>query len=215
MKSNPIRLTKAMLRRGTLLLLQLSACAVLVARAGGVDNPSAGQDQLDPSATQTPKALPDDRRVNAGQLSKYDFKFVLDSSEASGMEIELGQLALQKSKTKSVQEFARESIKEHTKAIQDLRRLAMQKGERVSTNLAPRVIEASQTLSRSSDFDRAYIDKTINNIQNELRLYEEASSKGNDKEVKQYAADLIPIVEKRLEAAKALNPSVAVKIPSG
>jgi putative membrane protein len=148
-------------------------------------------------------------RVNAGQLSKRDFEFVQHAADAATSAIGLGQLALQKAESKQVQGLARTIVSDHQQELQDLRQLALQKGESVSTNAPPEAIQLSQSLSRRPDFDKAYVEQVIRDHRQHQRLAREAAANGDDAEVKRFANASLKRLEQHLATARALEGSAA------
>jgi putative membrane protein len=69
------------------------------------------------------------------QLSALDQQFVIDAAQGGMAEVQLGQLALERSRNPEVKQFARQMIQEHTRANERLMRLATQKGITPPTTL--------------------------------------------------------------------------------
>src|SRR6266498_115932 len=70
-----------------------------------------------------------------GQLSRKDFKFARDAAEGGLLEIKVSELAKQKATSPAVQQFADQMIQDHTKANNELKQLAMQKGATIPDKL--------------------------------------------------------------------------------
>src|SRR5437867_4902895 len=73
-----------------------------------------------------------------GQLSRKDYKFVRDAVQGGLLEVKLGELAKQKGASQKVQEFGDRMIKDHSKANDELKQIATQKGASVPDQLTRR-----------------------------------------------------------------------------
>jgi putative membrane protein len=75
----------------------------------------------------------------SSQMSALDNQFVMDAAHGGMAEVQLGQLALQRSTNPEVKRFAQQMIQEHSRANEELMRLATQKGITPPTDVGPNI----------------------------------------------------------------------------
>ncbi|AIR90904.1 DUF4142 domain-containing protein [Pseudomonas cremoricolorata] len=130
----------------------------------------------------------------------------VDEASAKGIaEIEAGKLALQKSQSADVKSFAQMMIDDHTKANQTLRGIAQQKGLKVATD-AELLDKAKKLILdiREESFDRSYANNQVNAHEKTIELFNEEVKDGKDAELKAFASETLPKLEKHLEEARKL-----------
>lgn len=137
-----------------------------------------------------------------------DQKFV-DKAVASGRaEIELSQLAIQKSPTPRIKEFAQKMVDEHTKSSMDLKTLAQSKGLVIPLEMDSEHTKALKKLQtmEGANFDAYYIDRMIEDHEKNVSLFAAASSdKKLDSQLQTFAERLLPELKEHLTHAKALG----------
>jgi len=92
-------------------------------------------------------------------LASGDRKFVNDAAQGGLAEVELGQLAAQKAQDPQVKQFGQRMVDDHTKANDELKRVASAKGLQVPSDLPrhdQREYDHLQKLS-GADFDREFM----------------------------------------------------------
>ena len=92
-----------------------------------------------------------------------DKTFVTESTEGSLAEVELGKLALKKSKNPEVVEFAQKMITDHTRLVNDMKPIADQMGVTLPEKVNIKHEQEVDRLSALSgdQFDKAYITAMV------------------------------------------------------
>ncbi|MGE8064105.1 DUF4142 domain-containing protein [Pseudomonas sp. NPDC089569] len=137
----------------------------------------------------------------------------VDKAAAGGIaEIEASRLALEKSQAADVKAFANMMISDHSKANDELAAIAKKNAIDVpnSTTLVKQAKEKILDL-RDESFDAAYANNQVKAHEQAIELFKkQADTVTDDKtpgamELKGFAQDMLPGLEKHLEMAKKLQ----------
>lgn len=142
------------------------------------------------------------------QLSPLDRQFIIDAAYGGVAEVQLGQLALQRSTNPEVKQFAQQMIRDHTQANNELMRIAQQKGVMPPTTPGPRYEAAMMRLREMSgaSFDRAYLNEGgVNGHLESEAVYRRQAALGQDPDLRAFAAKTLPIVQGHLQMGQAMT----------
>ena len=140
----------------------------------------------------------------ADEIRPQDF---IDQASAAGLaEIESARLALQKSQSPAVHNFAEQMIKDHTKANEDLKELAMNKQLEVASeaDLMNKAKAMILEMREGESFDQAYANNQVKAHEQVVELFTRASQSSTDSDVQKFAKDKLPTLQEHLEMAKKL-----------
>lgn len=144
---------------------------------------------------------------NQTTLSALDRLFIVEAAQGGLAEVSLGQLAAQRATNPTVRQFAQRMVTDHTRANQELVRLAAQKGVVPPQNLG-KYTAVMQRLSQLSgeSFDRAYLNEAgINaHVESEV-VYRRQTQLGQDRDLQAFAAKTLPVVQMHLRMAQNLE----------
>ena len=174
--------------------LTLVSTAVLALAAAGAQ----AQTAADPGMASTP----------AKSLSHKDSAFLKDASEANNAEVEASKVAVAQSGSADVKAFAQMMIDDHTKAEGELTGLAGQKAVKVSDkpSLAQRASIEVLSKRKGSSFDQHYAESIgVKAHQDTIKLFQKEADKGDDADVKAWAAKMLPALTHHLELAQSLK----------
>jgi putative membrane protein len=150
------------------------------------------------------------------KLASKDMKFVNDAATGGEIEVALGKVAADKGSTDEVKKFGQQMVDDHSKANDELKALASQKG----VDLAKAQEKAAKETKTKSDkmaklegaaFDKAYIDDMVKDHEKDVKEFQTASEKASDPDIKAFAAKQLPILQHHLEMAKDAQKSVSEK----
>lgn len=144
-------------------------------------------------------------RPNHTSISASDRQFVNEAAQGGMTEVKLGQLALQRASSNSVKQYAQRMIDDHTNANTELMNLATQKGITVPTNLNPKYQSLVTRMSKLSGtaFDREYMREAgVNSHRQQQALFQRQAQRGQDPQLKAFAAQTLPIVQQHLKLAQ-------------
>ncbi len=143
-------------------------------------------------------------------ISAEDF---VDEASAKGIaEIETARIALEKSNTNAVREFAQQMITDHTAANNELRQIAQRKNLDVADD-AELMNKAKAFILKQRDgesFDQAYANNQVVAHEQTIELFRDAT-RSQDAEIKVFATKTLPKLEQHLQKAKALQRTTGAK----
>jgi putative membrane protein len=169
-------------------------------RPGQMDPNQNGQGQMGQMGSSQPE-------MNA-QMS--DDTFLIETARGNMAEVELGQLAEQKSNNPEVKKFAERMVADHTKAGEELKQVASNKGVKLPQALNKKEEATKEKLAGLSgaQFDRAYMKDMVKDHADDVDEFQRESQNGQDPAVKNFAAQTLPTVESHLREAKTIEPQV-------
>lgn len=161
-------------------------------------------------AQPTPASGAADSSAAITKLNSEDRGFLTKAAESGYMEIAGGKLALQKSRSPQVKQFAQKMIDDHTKLGEQIQALVKKKGYETPTQ--PSLIQAAKLKAlelRDDGFDEAYGDEIgVDAHEDAIELFEEAAAHATDDDLKRFAADTLPRLKHHLDMARALRKAI-------
>jgi putative membrane protein len=132
--------------------------------------------------------------------------FVKDAAQGGMAEVQLGQLALKNSQNPEIKKFAQMMVDDHGKANAELKTLAGKKNYTVPTDIGSHksTLDKLQGL-KGADFDKAYVDEMVSDHESDVKAFQKQGESGSDPELKAFAAKTATVVQKHLEAIKAIQ----------
>jgi putative membrane protein len=142
-----------------------------------------------------------------------DQRFAAHAAMDSMAEIELGQLALDKSNDPKVREFANRMIQDHSKANMQLESIAKSAHVVLPAEPGEKLQMPMNKLSGLSDkaFDRAYAKAMVEDHEEAVKLFQQYQRESSNKELGAFAQQTLPILEKHLHMAQTLEKSLGGK----
>ena len=168
----------------------LTACtaalaAVLLLPANG-HGKTAASDKADPGATQ----------------------FLKEAASGGMAEVKLGGLAEQRAASDDVKNFGKRMVNDHTKANEDLKRVAAEKNVTLPSDVDHKDKEVYDRLSKLSGkaFDRAYMDLMVKDHEQDVAEFEKAA-RSKDPAVQAFAERTLPTLKDHLTDAQQIAAS--------
>ena len=144
----------------------------------------------------------------APSISNEDRDIMQDLAHAHHAELESARLALEKSKSERVRQFAQQMIDDHTQAQVDLQQLAQLKGVKLpqEANLAHKALSTAMRLLTADAFDRQYMTRMgINDNERTVELLQNAQKNVKDTELRTLLERQLAMTETHLMVARKLN----------
>ena len=188
-------------------ILVLGACAVLAAavsaREGAAQNANSGTTQNDNMHAG---------HHMSGKMSA-DHKFAMEAAMGGMMEVELGRIAAQKGASDEVRRFGQRMVDDHTKANEELTRLASGKGMTLPTAPDPKHQAEVQKLSALSGekFDREYVKMMLKDHRKDVGEFQKESARGADPDIKAFAAGALPTLQEHLRMIQRISDKMALR----
>ena len=145
-------------------------------------------------------------RKDSNTIIEPDSVFVKVAASSSMLEVELGNMAMQKASHQRVKDFASKMVQEHTQASQELASLATSKKFTMPTAMLQqhsKQVEALTNLT-GTEFDRKYMDIMVEEHKEDVDEFEDAAEKATDADVKAWAAKMLPHLKMHLDTARNL-----------
>lgn len=192
--------TDRRLRRSLPLLL--TGALALNASPLRAQAPAADAPATSPAAPAAP-AMP-----ATPSVSGDDRDIMQDLAHAHHAELESARLALEKSKSERVRQFAQQMIDDHTQAQIDLQQLAQLKGVKLpqEANLAHKALTTALRLLSGETFDRQYMARLgINDNERTVAMLQSAQKIAKDTALQDLLARQLAMAETHLMVARKLN----------
>lgn len=146
--------------------------------------------------------------------STLEREFIIMAAQGNNAEIQTSQVALQRSESDSVRQYAQRMIEEHTAANQQLEPLAAQQGIELPTTASSFDTAVLEKLTQVSDeqFDQAYMDTQVNAHLKSLAVFRTGARQVTDADLKNYAATLLPSIQEHLAIANEMARSNSAQL---
>lgn len=154
-----------------------------------------------------------DEASNPGSFSKKDYEFVKAAASGGMAEVQSGQLASTQGTDASVKQFGQQMVTDHSKANDELKALATQKGATVPSALSAkdqRGVDKLTSLSGDA-FDKAYAKGMVADHKADIKDFKWASEKADDADLRAWAAKTEPTLEMHLQMATNMWSTVSSK----
>lgn len=126
-----------------------------------------------------------------------DKKFAMMVAQTDLAEIELGNMALQKSSDSQLKQIAQKLVDDHTKTSTAMKEVAAKKGLTVPTETdAKHKALATKLQSESGkDFDKDFLEANSKEHHKVVQAFQKESTDGKDPDIKQFAAQFLPAIQ--------------------
>jgi putative membrane protein len=161
-------------------------------------------------AQSNPPSTNDNMQASAnGGVSASDRKFMDKAAQGGMAEVELGQLAEQNGQSENVKAFGKRMVDDHSKANDQLKQLAAQKGVSLPSSLDAKDQAVKDKLSKlqGAAFDKAYMKDMVADHKQDVAEFKHESMAAHDPELKSWAGQTLPTLESHLQEAEKIAPS--------
>ncbi len=188
-----------------------------MAQAGGM----SGQQPQSPAGSASPGGLnspgsPDQMSAMnmTGQASMQDKMFLKQASEGDLFEIQAAQLALQKSSSDDVKQFAQMMIDDHTNMEHKMKPIAEEANVPPATSMSSKAMAEYKKLQGLSgdNFDKEYIKAMVMDHSKVSKAFSTEASGGQLPDEKQAAMQNKPTVDMHLQKAQQLAQAHGVSV---
>ena len=195
----------------------LATLATLGLLAGTTLSPAAWAQQAAPNPA--PTAAPASQAANpaganpagTAQTASADADFARKAAIGGITEVQLGQIAEQKGATPAVREFGRWMVTDHTLANHMLQQVAQDNSMTLPNSLDAehqQMVNHLKSLN-GAQFDRDYITHMVQDHEQDVADFRKESQDGSNAQLKQFAAQVTPILEQHLAEARELRGGAA------
>jgi putative membrane protein len=147
---------------------------------------------------------------SAAVASKQDADFMVKALAGGMLEVQLGQLAQTNGSSQGVKDFGQMMVQDHGQGGQQIRALAAGKGIIFPDSISTDQKKERDDLQKKTgkDFDKAYIRLMISDHKEDIEEFKKAGQNANDPDIKTFAANTIPMLQKHLDAVENLKKSM-------
>jgi putative membrane protein len=145
-----------------------------------------------------------------GKLAKADSDFIKDAAQGGMMEVELGKIAADKASNSQVKDFGKRMQQDHSKANDELKKLASNKGVELPSGLDKKHQGKVDKLAKLSgaDFDRKYMADMVSDHKDDVKKFQKEADKGKDADVQKWASQTLPTLKEHLQLAESTEKQV-------
>jgi len=150
-------------------------------------------------------------------LTSAERIFLENMARGNMAEVELGNLAQQKSSNQTVKDFGQRMVTDHTKLNDDLKQFAESRNITLPTKVSSAEASQKQKLEQLSgnSFDKAYMTDMLSDHQHDVMEVQRMAEHAQDPGVKQLAAKILPIFEDHLQIAENDAAQFGIKPTKG
>jgi putative membrane protein len=150
--------------------------------------------------------------VAFGAESSPDTAFYKHAAQGGIAEVELGNLAQQKSKNQSVRDFGAMMVRDHSAANDKLKDVAASRNVSLPTSasVSQKATKAKLEVLSGETFDKSYIKRMIKDHQEDIMMFRKEAESGQDPDAKAYAIATLPTLQAHLKKIKAVAASAGV-----
>lgn len=141
----------------------------------------------------------------------YDQRFLQNAIEGNRGEVQLAQLAAQRSSSSAVQDLASVLIADHSRSLQQAEQLAQQKGVQVPTGILPgqqRLLNELTSDADNNEFDKDFVNGLIDEHEEDVGNYAQYDVDAADPDIRGLAEQDLPVLVQHLARAIAVRAVV-------
>jgi putative membrane protein len=199
--------------RGSLVMLAgavlLSGPSAIAQPPGGGGTGGAGQQSTSPTQQtpgSQPGASPMDQAASNNQdpngtSAMMDKAFVRQALQGGMAEVQLGQLALQKSSNPDVKQFAQKMVDDHTKLGDEMKQVAQQMNVKAPDSLSGKDKSTISKLNalNGDEFDKAYIKDMVKDHKQDAKEFKQEAQNASNPALKQVATQGAQVIDQHLQ----------------
>lgn len=141
------------------------------------------------------------------QGMENDALFMAEAASANMLQVQLGDLALEKAVSPEVKEMAQQMASGHRQMVEDLQTIADQGNFVLPTMLGANHQKVYDDVNAETGiaFDLTYLKRVHEEHRHLLKRYEDMAENAKTMEVKQFASKQLPLLRQHLQQAEALE----------
>jgi putative membrane protein len=214
-------MTMKEIRIGVLCTVAVIAPSIVFAQMGSTPN-QPSQSQSNQQQTNQPGATQDSGMAGAmtgtngsDSQSMRDRMFLRKAAEGGMTEIQLSQLALQKSNSDDVKQFAQKMVDDHTTLNNNMKPIADSMGVRTPTKLDGKAQAEYDKLNGMSgdDFDKEYLSFMVKDHHKDVREFRTEDAAASDANLKSAVDQALQVIQQHTMMVDKLAKSKGVSMP--
>ena len=150
-----------------------------------------------------------EQKFDSTQIER-DTEFAVAAADGGLLEVQLGQLAVANASSPEVKKLGQTMVDEHSKANEELKALAATKNISLPGVLSEKNQKTYEDLAKKSglEFDKEYSSFMVKDHKEDIDEFKKEAEKGNDSEIKSWAAGKVSTLEHHLMMAENAHNAV-------
>ena len=146
---------------------------------------------------------------SSSKAAGADAKYLKQLAQDNIAEIELGKLAQQKAQDSQVKDFAQKMVDDHTKLLDDVKKLADSKNVQLPSapDAKHRKLMKKLQAASGAKFDREYMRAMVKDHRQGVKLLSRTAKSAKDADLKNAARQAEPQIREHLQMAQAIAKS--------
>lgn len=206
------------LRMWNLTVVAALCCSPMFAQAPGGGGAQSGAGQTpttQPGGTGSPGVQQQEQQQQLGGLNSavsgpaMDKAFLKKAMQGNMAEVQMGQLALQKSSDDQVKQFAQRMVDDHGKMLDQMKPVAEQMGVKVPEGPSKGQMKSMEKMKGLSGdaFDKAYIKDMVKDHKNDDSEFKQEAQSTQNPQLKQMVMQSDQIIESHLQQIEQIAQS--------
>ncbi len=152
-------------------------------------------------------APPDTTPKVGSNMDKACIDFITKAASSGMMEVELGNMAAQKAQNQRVKNFGSMMVTDHTQVNNELKSIISGKNITIPTTMSSEhQREVDRMKNKAGEaFDKAYMKMMVEDHKKDVSEFKKASTTLKNADVKGFASRTLPVLQKHLDSAQAIN----------
>ena len=196
----------------TLLLHSLCAAALLVSTAACDSKPDSVEQAQNTNERKIDAGTPDSTSAGSDlkDAREFDTEFMTKAASGGMLEVQLGQAVAKAATTPQAKMVANHMIEDHTKVNNELKALAAKMNVTLPTTLGAdaQSVYDDVTKKKGIEMDKEYLDKMESDHKDDIKEFEEASTKAASPELRAFATKTLPALREHLAMIQKDKPVV-------
>jgi putative membrane protein len=151
--------------------------------------------------------------TRTGGVQTKDHTFMVKAAQGGMAEVQLGQLAQQNGQSQQVKDFGKRMVDDHTKANDQLKQVASQKGVTLPDSPDAKDKAEYDRLSKlkGDAFDKAYSKMMVTDHKKDVAEFQKEANSGMDPDLKSFAGQTLPTLQDHLKMAEQMSGSAKME----
>lgn len=142
----------------------------------------------------------------SGATTSSPESFMKDAAQGGMAEVRMGELAAKNAKDPEIKKFGQMMVTDHGAAGKDLEALAKTKNVTLPTDIGSHQATYDKLSKMTGDdFDRYYVEQMVGDHEGDLKEFQKQAQNSSDADVKAFAAKGAQMIQKHLDAIKAIQ----------
>ena len=140
----------------------------------------------------------------------YDAEFMAKAASGGMLEVELGKQVAARAVTPEAKQFAQQMVADHAKANAELMAIATKKNITLPTTLSDEHADVLKDVldEKGIKLDQAYMKDMLEDHQEDVKEFTDASVKATDPEIKAFAAKNVQVLQMHLDMVTKMKATV-------